>query len=339
MTESTSLTKQPTKTIASLKFFLILAFLLLLVLLFYTFAHEGGHALLGLLFGGRVTAFSVNFFNLSAHVGLDGEFTTAQNAIISAGGVSLPYLLLLALIFRAPKNADPVLEWFKLLAFMGTVNSLLAWVVIPFLASNGQTIGDDSANFLRYTQFSPWLISGAALLVYLAGWAAYLSRAGGWSGLSNRLRSQAVDLSVPGSRKSFTRLVLAGAVVGAATLALTLALPDRFLEAPTGYQLAAEVDLSAKPITGETVYSFRLDEPSTVSLFIPLRKVKGAPVKIWLAGPDGYENAFLVNADPKFDAVQATVHPQDLPLGPGSYQICITAPQGPGSIAVYTLVE
>jgi len=339
MTESNPSTKPSAHPFASLQFLLVLVFFLLLVLLLYTFAHEGGHALMGLLFGGRVTSFSVNFFNLSAHVGLEGDFTPAQNAIISAAGVSLPYLLCMALILGTPKKADPVLEWFRLLAFMGTVNSLLAWVVIPILVSNGATIGDDSANFLGYTHFSPWLISGTTLLVYLMGWAAYLSRAGGLRGLISRLRSRGIDLSLPDSRRSLRNLAAIGVVAAAATLGLSQAFPDRFLEAPAGYHLAVDVDLSPRTHTGESVYEFPLEQPARASFFFALQNVKGAPVKIELAGPEGYSNTFFRDTDPKLDIGRATIHPQDLPLEPGGYQIRLTAPQGGGRITVYTRVE
>jgi len=239
-----------------------------------------------------------------------------------------------------PKKTNPVLEWFRLLAFMGAVNAMLAWVVIPILAAGGQTIGDDSANFWRYTQFSPWLISGTALLVYLLGWAVYLSRVGGLRGLVERLRNQGIDLSLVASRRSFLALAVVGVAAAAATLGLTWALPDRFLDAPAGYQLAAEVNLSGGTLSEEAVYSFSLDQPASFGIFFSLQKVRGAPVKIWLAGPDGYENAFLVNhSDPKFNSVRAKINPPALSLEPGSYQVRITAPQGPGRITLYTRVD
>ncbi len=44
-----------------LKFVALLLIVLLVTALLYTTLHEGGHALAGLAFGGRVTDFNVNF--------------------------------------------------------------------------------------------------------------------------------------------------------------------------------------------------------------------------------------------------------------------------------------
>jgi hypothetical protein len=88
--------------------------LLLFVLLAYTFLHESGHMLVGLLFGARVTSFSINF--TTAHVGLDGTFAPWQNAVISAAGVSFSLILWSrpfarfarsALNFPRPRRAAP----------------------------------------------------------------------------------------------------------------------------------------------------------------------------------------------------------------------------------------
>jgi hypothetical protein len=317
----------------------LLIFLLLLALQLYTFTHEGGHALVGLLFGGTISTFNVNFFNLSAHVGLDGSFSPLQNALISAAGVLLPVVLCMAFLALAPRQGNPILEWFRLLVFMGSVNALLAWIVIPFLVQAGQTVGDDSANFLGYTHLPPVLVSGGALLVYLAGWAFFLSRSGGARALVARLRRQRLDFSLPAVRRTLLSLAGVGVLLGAVILALNLALPDRFLQAPAGYQLAATVDLSQRPLTDESVATLSLAQPARLSFFIALREVKGAPARVHLVGPGGYDNTFFADTDPKLDVGRATVHPTDLPLAPGDYQLRLTFPQSAGQITVYTLTQ
>src|SRR5690349_9034665 len=82
----------------------IVLLLTLFVLVTYTFLHEGGHAVVGLLMGGTVTAFNLNFLNLSAHVGIEGDFTTFQNCVISLAGVSLPLLIWGVLVSLAPRT-------------------------------------------------------------------------------------------------------------------------------------------------------------------------------------------------------------------------------------------
>ena len=153
--------------------------LLMLALLTYTFLHESGHALVGLMFGGKITSFNVNFFNLAAHVGVYGSFIPSQQGWISSAGVGLPLLVLAVLLIILPKQGATVLEWFKLIAGMATINSLLAWIVVPILTFSGQVISDDSANFLRYTQLPPLFVSFLAVLTYLAGWVLLLNRVEG----------------------------------------------------------------------------------------------------------------------------------------------------------------
>ena len=91
---------------AALLYALLIIFLLLLVLTLYTLVHESGHGLVGLLFGGSINAFSVNFFNLSAHIGVDGAFTPLQQALIRAAGVSLPVLLCMIFLVVSMKISN-----------------------------------------------------------------------------------------------------------------------------------------------------------------------------------------------------------------------------------------
>jgi hypothetical protein len=317
----------------------MLILLLLLVLLLYTFAHESGHALVGLLWAGRITSFSVNFFNLSAHVGLDGSFTPAQNAGISSAGVVLPLLLCMGLILLLPKKVDPVLQWFRLIVFMAAVNALLAWIFIPILTLGGKSIGDDSANFLRYTHWPPLIVSGAVLLVYLACWALFLSRMGGLSGLLAQFRPGSIELSRSATQKTILSLAALGAMVFAATFLLTRAYPERILEPPAGYQLVAEINLSQNSYSDLAVHRFRLSEPSKVSFFFALQNVKGSPAKIQLIGPAGYENNFFIVNDPGFAARQASVNPQAINLEQGDYQVRVTFERSPGLVRAFIKVE
>jgi hypothetical protein len=329
---------QPTKTnrLAVLQSIGIILLLLLLVLLLYTFAHEGGHALVGLLFGGKITSFSVNFFDMSAHVGIDGDFPSFQHSLISVAGVSLPLALCLLFILATPKRGDAILEWFKLIAILSTVNTLLAWIVIPVLVLTGQTVGDDSANFLGYSHVHPLVVTGTALLVYLGFGALALRQMGGWRGLKDRFQNQSLELGSPTARKTMVSLAALGLVVASATLALSLAFPDRMLQAPDGYQLAAKLDLSQQSYVNADVYPFVLNQPSAVSFFIALQEIQGAPVKIELSGPNGYSNVLVLLEDPAANIGRATVHPQDIALQSGAYHLQVTLPGSKGTVRVYT---
>ncbi len=57
-------------------------FVALFVFFMYTFLHEAGHALIGLLFGQSLTEFDVSFWDFSADVGMaGGELIQSQLAI------------------------------------------------------------------------------------------------------------------------------------------------------------------------------------------------------------------------------------------------------------------
>jgi len=242
-------------------------------------------------------------------------------------------------ILLLPKKVNPVLQWFRLIVFLAAVNAVLAWIIIPILTLGGKTIGDDSANFLRYTGWPPFVVSGAVLLVYLACWALFLSRMGGFSGLLAQFRPASFELSRPATQKTILSLAALGTVVFVATLFLTRAYPERILEAPAGYQLVAEINLSQNNYCDLTIHRFRLSEPLKVSFFFALQNVKGSPAKIQLIGPAGYENNFFVVNDPGFAARQASLNPQAIKLEQGDYQVRLTFQQSPGLVRAFIKVE
>ncbi len=314
-------------------------FLVLLILLFYTFLHEGGHALVGLLFGGRINGFSINFFDLSAHVGLDGSFTPWQHSLISAAGVSLPLLFGLGLILLAPRGGDIAWESFKILAVLVPVSSLLAWIVIPILILAGQNVSDDSAAFVDYSHLPPLLVSGVVLPVALASvWVAF-RRLGGARRMVERFRNAAAELAGLPARRTLISLATLGAVTLLVALEISLLFPDTIGRVPEGFQLVTEQDLSQGALEQATLYQFTLEQPSRVGLFVTLQNIERGPVKIWLSGPEGYENVFLELRDPQVKVGKASVNLPAMQLEQGSYQVLATLPQTRGRVKVFIKVD
>lgn len=318
----------------------ILVFTLVFVLLTYTFLHEGGHALMGLLFGGTLTSFSVNFINFSAHVGIDGNFSLLQRSLISVAGISLPLLIWAVWIARTPIHNNPLLEWVKTISTLGVLNTLLAWIIIPFLYMAGNIPSDDSATFLSLTKFHPALVAGLALLIYLAGWILFLSRVEGFRGLVQRLRDSLGDTPLQNSRRTLLTMMVVFLCISTASVALTLttqgSLPD--LSVPADYSLAIDVDCSQKAYQDETVYRINLPKSANVSLFFQLKDISKGPFEISLVDPPGVKRVFL-KGDKDFDAGLATVNPLEMSLPAGSYFIHLTVPQVSGSIGIYTRVN
>ena len=161
-----------------LKIFLLL-FITLFVFFLYTFLHESGHALIGVLSGGTITSFSVNFFDLSAHVGMTGQFTPAQAVANNLAGVSLPLLVWLGFMLVVPKRANFALESIKVVGSAMFLSSLLAWIILPLIFWAGQAPRDDVINFLSNSRIHPLWVTIVALLAYISGWLLFAKKIGG----------------------------------------------------------------------------------------------------------------------------------------------------------------
>lgn len=314
-------------------------FLLLLSLVFYTFLHEGGHGLVGLLFGGKLSDFSINFFDISAHVGIEGEFSQVQNALISVAGVSLPLLTGWLLLIHTRKTTEISLDYFKTVFFLIAVNSLLAWIIFPIIASTGRTVGDDSFNFLTYTQLPPLVESAIAVLLYGISWVGYIRLMGGRRVLANRLRSPSFDVRNPGTRNTLVRLAAVGVVVLAVSYTLARVTPNTAFAVPAGFRQVAEIDLSQNGLTEQSIYRFQLDAPTRVTLFILLNEVTGAPVNIRLVGPEGYQSVFLNMSDPKTNIGRASVSPKEAVFEKGDYELLVTLPKCKGNVKAYIIMD
>jgi hypothetical protein len=318
----------------------IIVFILLFSVLLFTFFHESGHAILGLLFGAKITSFSVDFIGMSAHVGLDAAFSPVQQALVSLGGFSLPLILTITFLLCAPLRSNMLVEWLKILSASVSISSLLAWIVLPWIYLTGGRPGDDSITFLMVTGIYPPLVSGAVGLIFTGAAAIFIKRIEGYKGILARFRAQPADLLTPAARKTLAIMVIIFFVVAAVAVGLGAAYGTskaNFLLAPADYTSAATIKLSEHKLENETAYSFTLQNPSSVSLFFAMEGLTRGPGKISLKGPDGYENVFF-SADEKASG-NFTVHPKNLSLEAGAYQVMLTFPQDRGVLKIYQKVE
>lgn len=295
--------------------------------------------MVGLLFGGELTSFNINFFDLSAHAGIEGEFSAVQSAIISACGVCFPLLVWALFIFLVPKKANPLMELLRLVISMAVINSFLAWIIIPIIAFSGGSVSDDSSNFLNKTHIHPLIVAGAALVIYIVGWALFLYRLGGIKTIWFSLRAWQIE-NYHSIRRSLVWMgIITVAILGiVGVLSVTLENPEND-QSLSGYHQIAMLDLSQHEYSNETVYSFNLSQASRVSLFFALDHIQRGPVRIDLSGPNSYSQTFLRYDDVDFRAEKASVHPTALLLEPGEYRIQMTFPQSGGSVTVSILLE
>jgi hypothetical protein len=153
--------------------------LALFSLFLYTFLHEGGHALAGVSAGAKLTGFTINFLDFSAHVSLAGEFTPAEKVANTLAGPALPLLAWLVFILVVPKRTNFALESIELAATMMFLGTLLAWVVLPLVYARGGFPPDDVTDFLIHSGAAPLGVSIAALGAYVGGWLLFFRKIGG----------------------------------------------------------------------------------------------------------------------------------------------------------------
>jgi hypothetical protein len=311
---------------------LILFFILIFSILLYAFIHESGHAIPGLLFGGKIMSFSVG---VNAHVGMDGSFTPVQQAVFTLGGPLLPFLSAIIFLLSAPRRGNALLEWVKIFVATISITSLLGWVALPWFYLAGARPSDDSITFIVNTGIAPPLVSAGAALIFAGGLTVFLKRVGGVKGILLRLQARPTEILAPGTWRTLATLAVIFILVAGTSFGLGAVFGTsnaNFLAAPSDYTLVSEIQLDERDFSDETVYTFTLEQPASVSLFFSLSGVTHGPAKISLTGPDGY-NTVIFTADEKLSG-NLTVNPRDLMLEAGQYQVVLTFPQDPGVLVI-----
>jgi hypothetical protein len=314
----------------------LILFVALFVFFIYTFLHESGHAIVGLLAGQSLTEFNVNFWDFSAHVGMSGgELTQTQLAIRSVAGATLPLLVWALFISFVPRKANITLETLKLISSMAIVNTLLAWIILPVLFLFGEAPSDDVTTFLRYSQIPPLLLTFIAIVVYTAGWILFRSKI---DGLRNEFRlfgKHSHETLEAGTRKT----VFGMASFMTVCLIFVLAFNDSAsnnsqnkFPLPQNFIPVAQLDLSKQSYSYETLTQFKLDKPAYVGVFIALRNINTTYFDLRVKGPNGFNSVVLHGEG--YNALQDGGL-WEKNLTPGTYQIVLTAHQSPGRASIY----
>ena len=328
---------QTTSRSVHVRLILLLLFVILFVLFIYTFLHEAGHAILGFAFGQSLTEFNVNFWDFSAHVGMAGDaLTPTQGAIQAIAGVTLPLLVWLIFIGFAPRKANFALEALKLASSVVVLNTLLVWIFIPFLSIFGRApASDDVINALQYSQMPPLLLALSALIVYILGWAYFLSRI---DGLANEiLLFEVIDGETLAAGMRTVMLWMTGIMAFCLVLVflvnrLAATDPQTKLLPPRGFEVVAEVKLSRQTYSAETLAEFTLENPAAVGVFIVVRDIDTSYFDLSLIGPDGYHSVILHGEDYRADR-DGDLWEEN--LLPGTYQLVLNSNQSTGTAAVF----
>jgi hypothetical protein len=318
----------------TLLFFLIAVFVVFL----YTFLHEGGHALVGILSGGSVQVFNVSFLDLAAHVEMQGNFSKPQIILNNLAGVSLSVLVWLVFIIIVPKRANFALECLKVAGSLMFLSPLLAWIVLPMLFWGGQAPSDDVINFLNNSGVHPLWVSGAAFLLFCGAWALWSTRFQGLRQEWDLFRKPDAGLITPDVRKTALALlaifVFCGLVAfGANGFKLSAPRRDAF-QPPQGYSLVKQIKLSQpEAINQADVCAFQLDQPAIVGIYLLVEDVQADLLEVKLTGSNAYESLIL-HAE-GYTAYRDNPHLEKT-LPAGQYQCILTSRSSAGTLSIYT---
>lgn len=309
-------------------------FLFLAIITIYAFFHEGGHLLVGLLSGSRVTAFDISF--PGAYVAMDGNLTLTQSILSSFAGIGLTYLACLAFLLLAPIAVGPVVSLAKLLATVMLLSTLLVWIIFPFLYLAGSAPSDDATTFLARSGLPPLLAAALALALFAIGAAVYLRRSGDRRALLASFRDPRVSWLTPAARRPLATLAVLLVAVYATSFALNGFRIGTGASSPfwppsddrraVDFNLAADADRADEP-----VYAFTLDQPHEVDLLFVLKDVRADVLSVRVAGSNGYTKS-LFTAKGYTASVDSAALNEILP--PGKYQILLSTSEAAGHIAI-----
>lgn len=311
-------------------------FIGLFVFFLYTFLHESGHALTGVLFGQSLTEFDLSFWDFSAHVGMIGiQLTEPQLAVQAVAGASLPLIVWAIFISRVPRKASFTVEILKLLSSMVVVNTLLAWIFLSILFFLQKTPPDDVTNFLRHSQMPPLLLTFTVILLYAGGWILFLSKIEG-------LRKELLLFSTTDREELLARTpktvpALTGVMVICIVSVVVL---NSFagrnsinkFAPPQDFVQVAQIDLSKQAYPSEMLTQFTVAEPTYVGIFIVIRDINTTYFDISVTGANGFSSTVVHGEG--YNAFQdGGLWEQS--LAAGTYQVVLTSHQSPGSVSVY----
>jgi hypothetical protein len=248
--------------------------------------------------------------------------------------------LTLIFLVSVPRRGNALLEWVKLLTAIVSISALLAWVVLPWIYLSGGRPGDDSITFITATSINPALVSAGAAVIFTVSLLIFLYRVEGSKGVLIRFRALPAELITPAARRTLAGMVVIFILIAGLAFGLGAVYgtgQSNFLTPPAGYTPAATIQLSNHALAGEPVYNFALVKPANVSLFFAMDGLTRGPGAISLVGPGGYENIFYTG-DEKAGG-NFTVHPQNLKLAAGQYQVVLFFPKDPGVLKISQKID
>lgn len=135
-------------------------------IIIYIILHEGGHSLVAMGCGAKITKFSI----IGAYMCYEGgTFNSCTLALFNAAGMLLPLLLsIIFIIFYNKKSTNSFYRIFSFMVIVVPLGSLIAWFFVPVLYLVGSApVNDDITKFINHSGIPPLLVTIVALLVFI----------------------------------------------------------------------------------------------------------------------------------------------------------------------------
>jgi hypothetical protein len=236
------------------------------IIFLYAVAHEGGHALAVILFGGEVTRFEVNFLRSSPSISYIGIVRPLQKAMVSLAGPIFPLLFMPFLVRLLPKTKNIILRS----ALLSLLSALLFTIVSSMIIAAAYGLGaqlsrEDIVKFISYSGAHPFAVAGAFLLLLVLS-AVLLVKVGRIMEVLHALGQDLRRIASPAKHvvraKVFTILVVL--VIGA------IALSNAVSRTPSNSALSFQTKLSLDFFGPTQIYAFQVSEPTTYNFMYSL---------------------------------------------------------------------
>lgn len=138
---------------------------ILFVIPIYIVLHEGGHTLIAVFCGARITKFSL----WGAYMSYEGgTFTSTTFSLVHIAGMLIPVLV--AIIYMLTYRSNVISIPYRIFSYIFVlvpICSVLTWVFIPilYLADKAPQY-DDVTRFINNSGLSPWIVLFAAIIIF-----------------------------------------------------------------------------------------------------------------------------------------------------------------------------
>ncbi len=230
-----------------------------------------------------------------------------------------------------PRKNDLNLQWIKIVSAMAFLNSLLAWVIVPFLyLNNSAPPSDDVTKFISNSGLPPLVVALAAFGLYAAGWVLFAFRIGNLRAAFKTLSAPTAPL--PAWKKILAAVVLIAVIVGGAALGINLVGVHDPSAPPPEYTQVSTLSLSERDYQAETVASFTISKPGDASIFLRVERLNTPFIDVTLISPQG-EPIQLLHGEEFSTDVSSSQAQYRLPAG--EQKIVLTCPKSAGLLKIY----